>query len=81
MRHPFLRRLAWNPLLVAVFLAYLGYSAYLHGFPVGRTAGAAFVALWFGLSVYDTVTRHRFLDWLLSDESAIENSHSTDKNL
>lgn len=67
--HPFLRRLAWNPLIVAVPLAYLGYTAYLSGFPVGRTAGAAFVALWFGLSAFDALSGHRLLDWLYSDEN------------
>jgi hypothetical protein len=52
-RHPFLRRLAWNPFNVAVPFAYLAYTTYLLGFPVARTLGAAFVGLWFGLSVLD----------------------------
>jgi hypothetical protein len=66
--HPFIRRLGWNPFIVAVPLAYLGYTAYLKGFPVGRTAGAAFVAFWFGLSAFDAISRHRLLDWLYSDK-------------
>jgi hypothetical protein len=70
-RHPFLRRLSWNPLIVAVPLVYLGYTAYRGGFPAGRTAGAGFVALWFGLSVFDALSRHRLLDWLYSDEISV----------
>ena len=66
VRHPLTRRLLWNPLVVAVLLAYLGYTAYLSGFPAGRTAGAAFVGLWFGLSAFDAASGHRWLDWLYS---------------
>ncbi len=62
IRHPFLRRLLWNPLVVGIPLAYFGYTAYLRDFPVGRTAGAGFVALWFGLSLFDAVSGHRWLD-------------------
>lgn len=69
VRHPFTRRLLWNPLVVAVPLAYLGYTAYLSGLPTVRTAGAAFVGLWFALSVFDAVSGHRWLDWLYSDEA------------
>ena len=68
IRHPLTRRLQWNPLLVAVPFIYLAYTAYLAGFPAGRTAGAAFVGLWFGLSVFDLASGHRWLDWLYSDE-------------
>jgi len=67
-RHAFLRRLSWNPAVVAVPFAYLAYTTYLLGFPIARTLGAAFVGLWFGLSVFDLVTGHRLLDWLHSDE-------------
>jgi hypothetical protein len=69
VRHPLTRRLLWNPLVVAIPLAYLGYTAYLAGFPAGRTAGATFVGLWFGLSAFDAVSGHRWLDWLYSDEA------------
>jgi hypothetical protein len=68
-RHPLQLRLTWNPLVVAVPLAFLGYTAYLADFPTWRTAGAAFVALWFGLSVYDALSGHRLLDWLYPDEN------------
>jgi hypothetical protein len=61
--------LLWNPLVVAVPLTYLGYTAYIGGFPLGRTAGAVFVGLWFGLSAFDTASGHRLLDWLYSDEA------------
>ena len=70
IRHPFFRRLHWSPFVVAFPLAYLACTAYLGGFPVGRTAGAGFVALWFALSVYDAVTGHRLLDWLYCEASA-----------
>ena len=63
--HPFFRRLGC---IVAVPLAYLGYTAYLKGFPAGRTAGAAFVAVWFCLSAFDAISGHRLLDWLYSDK-------------
>lgn len=76
-RHPFLRRLNWNPLVVAIPLAYLGYTTYQLGFPFGRTAGAAFVALWFGLSVFDALSGHRLLDWLYADEA--KESHGEDR--
>jgi hypothetical protein len=69
VRHPLLRRLQWNPLLVAVPFAYLAYTAHLGGYPAGRTAGAAFVGLWFGLSAFDAVSGHRWLDWLYSEEA------------
>jgi hypothetical protein len=69
VRHPLTRRLLWNPLVVAGPFAYLAYTAYLGGFPVGRTAGAAFVGLWFGLAVFDMASGHRWLDWLYSKES------------
>jgi hypothetical protein len=59
----------WNPLVVAVPLAYLGCTASQGGFPAGRTAAAGFVALWFGLSVFDAISGHRLLDWLYSDEA------------
>lgn len=36
IRHPFFRRLQWNPFVVAVPLAVLGYTTDLNGFPVGR---------------------------------------------
>jgi hypothetical protein len=68
IRHPFFRRFQWNPMVVAVPLFYLTYTAYLRGFPAARTASAAFVGLWFGLSVFDAVTGHRWLDLLYSDE-------------
>ena len=68
IRHSFFRRLQWNPLVVAIPLAFLSYTAYLHSFSLGRTAGAAFVAFWFGLSVYDALSGHRLLDWLYSDD-------------
>ena len=67
--HPLLRRLQWNPFVVAAPLAFLGYTAYLNGFPIGRTTGAVFVALWFGLSAFDMASGHRWLDWLYSDET------------
>jgi hypothetical protein len=67
-KHSFLRRLNWNPIVVAVPFAYLVYTTVLAGFPLARTAGAAFVTLWFGLSVYDSLSHHRLLDWLYSDE-------------
>lgn len=68
-RHPILRRLQWNPLLVVIPLAYLGCTAYLAGFPLWRTAAAVFVGLWFGLSVFDAASGHRWLDWLYSEEA------------
>lgn len=48
---------------------YLAYTAFLAGFPIGRTGGAVFVAFWFALSVYDLITGHQLLDWMYSDES------------
>jgi hypothetical protein len=68
-KHPLIRRLQWNPIVVAVPLVYLGYSAYLQGFPLWRTSGAAFVGLWFGLSAFDMASGHRLLDWIYSDEA------------
>jgi hypothetical protein len=67
IQHPLYRRLLWNPFLVALPFAYLAYSAYTFGFPIGRTGAAGFVAFWFALSVYDSVTGHRLLDWMYSD--------------
>ena len=64
IRHPLLRRLAWNPLIVFLPFAYLSYTAYALGFPILRTVGAGFVAMWFGLSVFDAATEHRLLNWL-----------------
>lgn len=55
--------------MVAVPFAYLAYTAYLRGFPAGRTAGAGFVGLWFALSAFDALSGHRWLDWLYSDEA------------
>ena len=69
VRHPLTRRLLWNPLIAGVLLAYLGYTAYLSGCPAGRTAGAGFVGLWFGLSAFDATSGHRWLDWLYSKEA------------
>jgi hypothetical protein len=69
MRHPLLRRLAWNPIVAAVPLARLWGNSYDSGFPIVRTAGAAFVGLWFALAVYDTLTNHRLLDYLYADEA------------
>lgn len=68
IQHPFLLRLVWNPLVVAVPFAYLAYMTYLLGFPIARSVGTAVVGLWFGLSVCDMITGHRVLDWLYSDE-------------
>jgi hypothetical protein len=77
-RHPFLRRVGWNPAIVAMPFAYLAYTTYLAGFPVPRTIGAAFVGLWFGLSVFDFATRHRLLDWLYSDEESTSESANSE---
>jgi hypothetical protein len=69
VRHPFLRRLAWNPLVVGVLFVYMWCTAYFAEFPLWRTAGTAFIGFWFGLSAHDTVSGHRWLDWLYSDEA------------
>src|SRR5271166_5968755 len=66
-RHRLIRRLNWNPFVVAVPLAYLAYSAYTSGFPLWRTAAASVVGLWFGMSVFDWVSKHRLLDWMYPD--------------
>lgn len=55
--------------MVAIPFAYLSHTAYLAGFPLGRTAGAAFVGIWFGLSAFDAISRHKWLDWLYSEEA------------
>ncbi len=68
-RHPLGRRLLWHPLVVACPLAFLAYTAYLVGFPAGRTAGAGVVGLWFGLSAFDLASGHRLLDGLYPDEA------------
>lgn len=62
------RRLQWNPLLVAIPVGYLCFTTYIQGFPFGRTAAAAFMVVWFGLSVYNTISGHKWLDWLYSDD-------------
>ncbi len=74
MRHPFLRRLMWNPLLVAIPLAYSVTATYLNGFPVWRIAVVGSVALWFGLSAYDWITGHRWLDWVYSEDGVPNHS-------
>lgn len=48
IRNPLVHGLLWNPVIVAVPFANLASTAYLRGFPFGRTGSAAFVGLWFG---------------------------------
>lgn len=75
LHHPFFRRLSWNPFVVAVLFGYLAYTAYVAGFPVGRTLGAGFVGFWFALSVFDLISGHRLLDWMYaSDEVTSEDT-------
>ena len=66
--HPLFRRLLWHPLIVAVPFGYLLYRTYLGRAGAGGIAGLAFVGLWFGLSVFDWLTAHSWLNWLYSDE-------------
>jgi hypothetical protein len=54
--------------VVAVPLVDMWYTASLREFPPGRTAGAVLISFWFGLSLFDLLTGHRWLDWLYSDE-------------
>jgi hypothetical protein len=44
------------------------YRTYLGRAGIAGLLGLAFIGLWFALSMYDWVTRHRWLDWLYSDE-------------
>ena len=67
-KHSLYRRLLWNPLIVAVLLAYLGSTAYYAGFPAGRTIGAGIIALWFVLSTVDSLSGHRLLDLMYSED-------------
>ena len=68
MKHPLSRRLLWNPFLLILPIASLGYSLFTHEFSVVRTTGFAIVGLWFAMSVADSLTNHRLLDWLYSDD-------------
>lgn len=67
-RHPFLRRLGWHPLFAGGWFGLMLDLAYRGKSGPAFYAGLAFIGLWFGLSVFDRVTRHRWLDWLYGDE-------------
>lgn len=66
-RHPFLRRLAWDPSVAIYWVAITGFFAYRDDFSFWLTVGVAINALWFILSVFDTISGHRWLDWLYPD--------------
>jgi hypothetical protein len=67
-QHPLSRRLLWNPFIVAIPFGFLCYTAYLSGFPFGRTLGAGVVGLWFVMSVIDALTSHWLLNWMYSED-------------
>ena len=74
-RHPLLRRLSCNPLLVAVLFAYLAYRTYAKGVGFLRLAGLGTIGLWLVLSVYDWFTSHSLLDaWYSDDDRALSNA-------
>jgi tetratricopeptide (TPR) repeat protein len=77
-RHPLLRRLLWHPLLVVLLFADLAYRTYLGRTGILGLAGLGVIGLWLGLSVYDWLTAHRFLDLLYSEEG--ENGAQTSKS-
>jgi hypothetical protein len=63
-RHPLARRLLWNPGFVALPTAYFVHRVWQDGFASARAAGLVTGMSWFALSVFDLITKHRFLDWL-----------------
>jgi hypothetical protein len=70
MRHPWLRRLTWNPLLAGAGLAYFVCRTAISGVTTARIMGLVVFALWFALSLIDYFTNHKYLDWLYSDDDA-----------
>jgi uncharacterized protein YegJ (DUF2314 family) len=67
-RHPLLRRLSWNPLLVVIPFAYMAYRVYMGQTGVIDVIGLGVIGLWFGLSVYDLTTSHKWLDTLYGNK-------------
>ena len=71
-QHSFRHRVSWDPQWVGCALALVIFTAYLDEFPLWSIVGVAFVALWFGLSVYDAATSHRLLDWLYPEDAGTD---------
>jgi hypothetical protein len=57
-------------LVAALPFGYFVYRVSVSGFTTFRTIGLAVVTLWFVLAVVDLATRHRYLDWLYSEDDA-----------
>src|SRR5579864_5818377 len=73
-RHPLLRRLSWNPLLVTVLFADVAYRIHARGVGVFNLAALGVIGLWLVLSVYDWFTSHSLLDaWYSDNASALTN--------
>jgi hypothetical protein len=66
--HPLSRRLLWRPAFVALPTAYVLYRVSTHRLSGARIGGLVCSAIWFPLSVYNLITKHRFLDWLYSPD-------------
>ena len=67
-KHPRLRLFSWHPLLAAVPFSYLVHRVSVRGFTTLGTITLAVVTIWFVLAVVDLATRHRYLDWLYSED-------------
>ncbi len=66
--HPVQLRLAWNPFVVAVPLAFLWLVAFRRDFALLHTAAAGFVSIWFLMALADFVSGHKLLGWMYGDE-------------
>lgn len=71
-RHPLMRRINWNPFVVAPILGFMIYRICMGRTGIIDYTGAAFIGLWFALAAVDLATGHRFLDSLYSDEQSHE---------
>lgn len=67
-RHRLYRRIAWHPLVSGLFAAHSAWSLYASDATVFRVAGLCLTLFWFGLSLFDALTRHKFLNWLYSHD-------------
>ena len=71
-KHSFINRLNWSPFAAAIPLSYMGWSAYIRGFPVARTLWTCFMLVWFAMAVYDMRSGHKLLDWLYAPDDEEE---------
>ena len=63
-----LRRLNWNPVVVALPFGCFVYRSATVGFTVMRTIGLCVVTIWFVLSVADWLTKGRVTAWIYSED-------------